>query len=122
MIILIIFALFFSCSSNETLLRRINALEKKVNQLHDPFNPGEIINADGIIERWSIENGRVQKLFCSQCKKEGLTSTIQRGWTMTTLMGVSEYWDENGIYHFDDPNYSTTEWSCSQGHNWVEQN
>ncbi len=142
MILLILFIFFIGCSSNEAILRRIDTLEKKIDQLHSAEYSGEIIFTDrslneteiwdGIIdgeelERFNLEQIRkiieeqsdVQRLFCAQCKKEGLTSTIQRGMSMTTLMGTHEYWDEDGSYHYSDPNYTTTEWSCSQDHEWT---
>lgn len=117
MIILIIFALFFGCSSNETLLHKINRLEKRLDKLERPKEwSGWIESQSATI----ISSEVVKPKFCHQCKELGLRSSIYVGITMATAMGISEYWDEDGNYHYDDPNYYTTEYSCSQGHNWAE--
>ena len=65
----------------------------------------------------------MEKKFCEQCQREGKTSTIyapQCG--RTTLMGIMPaYYDEKGDYHESvNPNYTTFEWSCSNGHKWNE--
>lgn len=51
--ILVIF--FIGCSSNEALLRRIDALENKIDQLHSAYYPGEIIGSDIIISPKEVE-------------------------------------------------------------------
>lgn len=59
--------------------------------------------------------------ICPECKKHGMRSTVYRSqWTSATLMGTYEYWDEDGNYHYVDPNYYTTRYSCSNGHEIVE--
>jgi len=114
MIILIIFALFFGCSSNEALLHKIDRLERRLDKLEHPKEWIEL-------EPELIILDAVEKLmFCPECEELGLRSSIFTGITITTLMNISEYWDEDGNYHYDDPNQSTTEYSCSQGHNWAE--
>ena len=60
------------------------------------------------------------KVLCSACVRNGMKSTVRRGATTTTLTAVDEFYDENGVYHRDDPNTRTTTWWCSQGHQWVE--
>lgn len=65
----------------------------------------------------------MNKKFCKQCVKEGKKSTIyipQYG--ISTLMSISPaYYDEDGNYHFiEDPNITTYNYSCSNGHSWVE--
>jgi len=57
---------------------------------------------------------------CPACRAAGLKSTTTVGCTMTTLMATHSYYDEDGNYHFDDPNISTTSYSCSRGHSWSE--
>ena len=36
--------------------------------------------------------------------------------TSGTLMYSAPYYDENGVYHHEDPNVYTTEYECSLGH------
>jgi len=126
MILFILLIFFLGCSSNGALLRRIDALENKVEELHtlDSNNtvtadfPDDTEMWDEEVEKFNLEN-IVQRLFCAQCKKEGLSSTIQRGMSTRTVMGTHEYWDEDGKHHYNDPNYTTTGWICSQGHEWI---
>lgn len=37
-----------------------------------------------------------------------------------TLMCANPYYDENGKYHHNDPNTTTTYYNCSNGHQWTE--
>lgn len=57
-------------------------------------------------------------MFCPVCQEKGLTSRVYPGMTLGTLMNTHSYYDENGVYHHEDPNSYTTEYSCSQGHAW----
>jgi hypothetical protein len=65
----------------------------------------------------------MEKKFCEQCQREGKTSTIyvpQTGYT-TLMAPAPAYYDEQGVYHQPkDPNYTTYEYSCSNGHTWKE--
>ena len=59
---------------------------------------------------------------CEQCTKEGKKSTINVPLSgVTTLMcPAPDYYDEEGELHRGhNPNTTTTEWSCSNGHNWT---
>ena len=58
---------------------------------------------------------------CPECQAEGIRSCVNVGRSMTTLMGWSPYYDEDGNYHSDNPNITTTEYSCSNGHKWTER-
>jgi hypothetical protein len=58
---------------------------------------------------------------CPECKKLGLKSTVTEGWSTITCMAPASWYDENGVYHYDDPNITTKEYSCSRGHGWVEK-
>lgn len=58
---------------------------------------------------------------CLQCVKEGKKSKVYIGGSSTTLLGVSRYYDEDGNYHVYDPNIITTNYLCSNGHFWSEQ-
>jgi len=56
---------------------------------------------------------------CPKCVEKGLKSCVYVGTTHTTLMYASPYYDEEGNYHYNDPNTRYTEYSCSNGHKWV---
>jgi hypothetical protein len=61
-------------------------------------------------------------MICEQCKAEGKKSKVYVGSTASTCMGGGgAYYDEDGQYHYYDPNYHTTRYSCSNGHAWVEE-
>ena len=53
---------------------------------------------------------------CPQCQKEGKRSRVSVGPSSTTLMSVHSYYDEDGKFFQDDPNITTTSYSCSEGH------
>lgn len=55
---------------------------------------------------------------CPECVSEDKRSTIQIGTSVSTAMHRTPYFDEDGEYHNHDPNYTTTEYSCSNGHKW----
>ena len=59
-------------------------------------------------------------MFCPECLKQGLTSTLytQNG-GITTDMCVNTFYDENGKYHYHNPNVTSSEWHCSNGHHGV---
>ncbi len=58
---------------------------------------------------------------CFECQKQGLKSTVYPGACTRTCMSGSQYWDENGVYHYNDPNYTTTAMRCSNGHEWIDE-
>jgi hypothetical protein len=55
-------------------------------------------------------------MICPVCKKEGTTSRVVRGHSSSTLVHYEGYYDEQGKYHSDDPNTTTTDYKCSNGH------
>ena len=55
---------------------------------------------------------------CPVCVEKGLKSCVYEGGTQTTLMCGQSYYDEDGNYHYNDPNTLTTSYSCSNGHRW----
>lgn len=61
-------------------------------------------------------------MICQKCKDEGLTSRVYIGMSTRTLMGKPpDYYDEQGkLVVAKDPNRTTTEYSCSNGHKWIE--
>ena len=59
-------------------------------------------------------------MICPQCKKLGKKSRVYCGISTVTCIGFIPYYDEDGHYHHNDPNKTTTEYACSNGHHWVE--
>ena len=57
---------------------------------------------------------------CPECVKNNQKSTMSVGASMTTLMYSAPFYDEEGRYHSHNPNTTTTEYSCSNGHRWSE--
>jgi hypothetical protein len=60
-------------------------------------------------------------MICPKCKEEGKRSTVQPGFSSTTAMGYAPYYDEEGRFHRHDPNVTTTEYTCSNGHTWKDK-
>ena len=59
---------------------------------------------------------------CEKCVEAGLKSTINAPLgCFVTAMGYYRYYDEEGKYHSHNPNVSTSEYSCSQGHIWIQK-
>lgn len=61
-------------------------------------------------------------MICDKCKSEGKESKIYIGMSTRTLMASPPpYYNEKGdLVTFKDPNHTTTEYSCSNGHSWRE--
>ena len=57
---------------------------------------------------------------CEKCVEAGQKSRVNSHGGMSTLMGYSPYYDEDGVYHRHDGNRKTNHYSCSNGHHWVE--
>lgn len=58
-------------------------------------------------------------MICEQCKAEGKKSTVHApGGGISTLMCEDRYYDEDGNYHYHDPNGLHVRWRCSNGHEW----
>ncbi len=57
---------------------------------------------------------------CPQCVNENKRSSVYPGLQMVTAMAGIAYYDEDGGFHYDDPNIYTTEYKCSNGHEWSE--
>ena len=60
-------------------------------------------------------------MICPECAKEGKTSCVYPGGSTSTLLMYSHFFDEQGREHFHDPNWTTTHYSCSNGHRWTEE-
>ena len=56
---------------------------------------------------------------CSKCVAEGKTSRVYTGGGSSTCMAWDTYYDEDGKYHSHDPNYHSSNYRCSNGHEWV---
>jgi len=56
-------------------------------------------------------------MICPFCEKEGKKSTLYSGGCRTTLMGGNfSYYDEEGAYHYHNPNRITSAYECSNKH------
>ncbi len=58
-------------------------------------------------------------MICEKCKDRGPESQARQGMSYTTAMCSDTYYDEKGKRHYHDPNKSTTEYRCSNGHTWT---
>ncbi len=58
---------------------------------------------------------------CPTCVSEGKRSRITPDGGATTLMAHSPYYDEEGAYHYHNPNHTDFAYTCSNGHNWQER-
>lgn len=56
---------------------------------------------------------------CVKCKTEGKRSQVYPGMCAVTCMGFQTYYDEDGMFHSHDPNWYTTDYKCSEGHEWT---
>lgn len=55
---------------------------------------------------------------CPVCLRNKKRSVVHSGMCVGTLVNAIEYWDEDGVYHYSDPNHATCSWWCSLGHSW----
>ena len=60
-------------------------------------------------------------MLCPECQKQGLKSKVYPGVGSRTLQWCPPFYDEEGNYHNHDSNTTSTEYSCSRGHAWVER-
>lgn len=58
------------------------------------------------------------KILCPVCQEKEMKSIVYVGMTLGTLLHCQPYYDEEGNYHYEDPNTYTTSYSCSKGHEW----
>ena len=58
------------------------------------------------------------KLYCPVCQQRGYKSTIECRGGFTTDMMTHAWYDTNGVYHYDNPNYTIWDYECSRGHAW----
>jgi hypothetical protein len=59
-------------------------------------------------------------VICETCKSEGKRSKVFVEGSMSTTMGASQFYDEDGRYHYHDPNTHSTSYHCSEGHHWTK--
>jgi hypothetical protein len=59
-------------------------------------------------------------MTCPECVKEAKRSVVYVGASSVTCMMYEHYFDEDGKEHVHNPNTTSTHYSCSQGHSWVE--
>jgi hypothetical protein len=56
-------------------------------------------------------------MICEQCQKEELKSRIDLlPMGVRTAMGWQDFYDEDGKFHCHDPNVTTFNHKCSNGH------
>ena len=58
---------------------------------------------------------------CSECIESGKKSRVYIKMRTKTCMSVSQYYDEDGKLVVNDPNITTTSYSCSNGHSWISK-
>jgi len=56
---------------------------------------------------------------CPFCENEGKKSCVYPSIGMTTDVYFPPYYDEDGNYHDEDHNTTTTTYRCSNGHEWT---
>jgi hypothetical protein len=56
---------------------------------------------------------------CPQCAEQNRSSSVEQGYTTSTLIGSLPFTDEQGT-HFHDPNGKVTYFRCSRDHIWAE--
>lgn len=61
-------------------------------------------------------NGR-----CPICQRMGVKSKVYVGGSYRTLIGWEIYYDENGVLHDEDPNITSTSYTCSNGHHFSSE-
>ena len=55
---------------------------------------------------------------CPECTEP---TTVYVGPASRTLMGgILMYYSDTGVYHHHDPNKTTKQFSCANGHRWAE--
>lgn len=59
----------------------------------------------------SIFNGK-----CPICEEANQKSIVEVESCHSTLLAGSSYYDEDGVYHYNDPNTTTCSYRCSNGH------
>jgi rubrerythrin len=57
---------------------------------------------------------------CPECVASGKKSRITPGMASITAMHCAPYYDEEGVYHLHDFNTTTTNYGCTNGHQWRE--
>lgn len=58
-------------------------------------------------------------MICEKCKDLGLRSKLFEGASYRTAVMGGNFYDEAGRRHIHDPNTTTTDYSCSQGHRFT---
>jgi hypothetical protein len=57
---------------------------------------------------------------CPVCEPKKVKHTVTPGFTSTTLVNYTPYYDEADNHHDHDYNSSRGEATCSNGHTWTE--
>lgn len=72
------------------------------------------------IEGVGLADPRLVNGKCPFCVEMGIKSMVECGGCSTTLMSTRSWYDEDGHYHFDNPNITTRSYSCSNNHAWSQ--
>jgi hypothetical protein len=60
--------------------------------------------------------GLPENLKCPVCVQRGYKTVVNEGASTCTSLAAMPYYDENGKYHYNNPNIVTTAYSCASGH------
>lgn len=60
--------------------------------------------------------------ICPECKKAKQKSTVVCLGGTSTLMATQSYYDEEGNFHYHNPNITTMQYECSRGHRFITKN
>ena len=57
---------------------------------------------------------------CPTCVANKQESFVYPGMSRTTCAYYQPFYDKEGKYHHHDGNTTTTDFSCSNGHQWID--
>jgi hypothetical protein len=57
---------------------------------------------------------------CPLCQQAGQTSIVRVDCTIRTTLAVQNFADEEGMWHYHDPNVTISHYKCSKDHSWSE--
>jgi len=58
--------------------------------------------------------------LCPVCKEHGLKSRVYEVGCMSTLLATHTWYDEEGRFHYENPNRTTCNYTCSNGHHFSQ--
>ena len=57
---------------------------------------------------------------CPVCKEQGLKSRVYERGCSSTLMATHTWYDEEGRFHYENPNRTICNYTCSNGHHFSQ--